>query len=215
MAPRPTKLEKRRRILDAAREVFVQNGFAQTPMSLVAERAGVGKGTLYEYFSSKEDLFAHLVVTACRDSLETLSSAGGQDDDPVQVLRDAIGFIVNVALRENLDIYRLFYDFWGVSLRHRLEAQKKLREVEGAFRGFMMALLRRGQDAGSIRPDVDPELWMTGLMAAVDGISLRLIVLGLPLDLDEYARFLNALFVDGLLAEGRLRGASILHERHK
>lgn len=48
-------------IMDAALELFVERGFAATRLEDVAARAGVSKGTLYLYFSSKEELFKSVV----------------------------------------------------------------------------------------------------------------------------------------------------------
>ena len=88
MPKRPTKVERRRRILEAARKVFARKGFAATRMIDVAEEASVGKGTLYEHFRGKEDLFTTLVLTVARESLETLSSQG-LSADPEHALREA------------------------------------------------------------------------------------------------------------------------------
>jgi len=54
MAPRPT--DKRSAILHAALEIFAENGFHSSPTSLIAQKAGVGAGTIYRYFESKDDL---------------------------------------------------------------------------------------------------------------------------------------------------------------
>lgn len=54
MAPRPT--DKRSAILQAALEIFADNGFHSAPTSLIAQKAGVGAGTIYRYFESKDDL---------------------------------------------------------------------------------------------------------------------------------------------------------------
>ena len=54
-SPAPPR-DKRRRILDAALELFNERGFHGTPMPMVAERAGVAAGTIYRYFDSKEAL---------------------------------------------------------------------------------------------------------------------------------------------------------------
>jgi TetR/AcrR family transcriptional regulator, repressor of fatR-cypB operon len=53
---RPATLDKRDAILDAALELFVDKGFHGTAVPEVAERAGVGAGTIYRYFVSKEAL---------------------------------------------------------------------------------------------------------------------------------------------------------------
>ncbi|WP_313346552.1 TetR/AcrR family transcriptional regulator [Sedimentibacter sp.] len=53
---------KRNEILDSARFLFKENGFHKTKMEDIALRAGVGKGTLYEYFSSKQEIFDEACV---------------------------------------------------------------------------------------------------------------------------------------------------------
>jgi len=60
--------EKRRAILDAALRVFAQRGYAAARISDVAEAAGVGKGTVYLYFASKEDLLLG-VFESCVDEI--------------------------------------------------------------------------------------------------------------------------------------------------
>src|ERR1035437_7744928 len=66
-APRaPTRDERRENILKVAREVFFEQGFAAASMSTIAARLGGSKGTLYNYFKSKEELFAAYVRDECR-----------------------------------------------------------------------------------------------------------------------------------------------------
>jgi len=57
---------KRRAILDVASEVFLAQGFAATSMSEIAARLGGSKGTLYNYFRSKEELFSAFIVDTCQ-----------------------------------------------------------------------------------------------------------------------------------------------------
>jgi AcrR family transcriptional regulator len=57
---------KRRAILDVASEVFLAQGYAATSMSEVAARLGGSKGTLYNYFRSKEELFSAFITHACQ-----------------------------------------------------------------------------------------------------------------------------------------------------
>lgn len=58
-----TRPPKRQLILDAARELFLANGFAGTSMDAVVARAGVSKQTLYRYFPSKVDLLSASALT--------------------------------------------------------------------------------------------------------------------------------------------------------
>ncbi|MBU8905960.1 TetR/AcrR family transcriptional regulator [Desertibacillus haloalkaliphilus] len=58
-----TKKSKRERIVEAALDEFLELGFDRATIQAIAKRAGVGKGTTYEYFSSKEELFSEVVET--------------------------------------------------------------------------------------------------------------------------------------------------------
>lgn len=214
MVKRPSKVERRRCILEAARRVFVRQGYAATRMSDVAAQAGVGKGTLYEYFRGKEDLFETLVVVVARESLESLT-VRGLPEDPRRALAEAIAYIVQVALGENLDLYRLFFDFWGVAASHRADAQRHLREVEAHFAEFVVELVRRGQAEGVFRPEIDSLQFVNVFSAAVDGLSLRMVILGEKVDLRAYTSCLQEVLVGGLTCGGSLKGASILTEGEK
>ena len=75
-------MDKRERIIDAAIEVFCVSGYEAASMADVAAKAGVGKGTLYLYFDSKQSLFeeAYRVcyeqrVIACHENVDSVSSA--------------------------------------------------------------------------------------------------------------------------------------------
>ncbi len=91
--PPPRRAEKkaqsRRRIVDAAREVFFRDGFMEANLDEVAKKAGVAKGTLYRYFDSKAELYvavlAHngdIFVEKMRDAV----AAGGPAPDLVRRL---------------------------------------------------------------------------------------------------------------------------------
>ena len=72
--PEPARQEsaKRRQILDGARRVFLAEGFDGASMNDIARAAGVSKGTLYVYFTSKEELFAALLRDEKRDQAEQI-----------------------------------------------------------------------------------------------------------------------------------------------
>ena len=59
------KSKKRQLIMDAALQVFVEHGYEKTKIIDVAQVAGIGKGTVYEYFESKEALFCCILEEYC------------------------------------------------------------------------------------------------------------------------------------------------------
>ena len=69
---RPKDLAKRQAILDAAKNLFVRNGYASTSMDAVAAEAGVSKLTVYSHFTDKETLFSSAVVARCEEQMPEL-----------------------------------------------------------------------------------------------------------------------------------------------
>lgn len=78
--PRQHLSRKRNAVLDAAQASFLELGYAQTRMDLVAERAGVSKATVYAHFASKEDLFSAVIYRRCGDDLWRSDSWPLEDD---------------------------------------------------------------------------------------------------------------------------------------
>jgi len=73
--------EKREAILEAAIEVFAQKGFHAARISDVAQLAGIGKGTVYLYFSSKEDLLLSILQSYVDEALAFVEQLSEQDVD--------------------------------------------------------------------------------------------------------------------------------------
>lgn len=67
---------KRELIIEAAEKIFSQKGFFQAKVEEIAAAAGVGKGTVYEYFSSKEEVFMEMIKEITKDiDLDYLNSS--------------------------------------------------------------------------------------------------------------------------------------------
>jgi AcrR family transcriptional regulator len=79
---------RRLTILEVARAVFIEDGFAAASMSTIAARLGGSKGTLYNYFESKEALFAAVVTHECERKIAAMFDVqGAEDGDLTTVLR--------------------------------------------------------------------------------------------------------------------------------
>ncbi len=80
--------EKQQQILRGAAEIFAQDGYEGASMSRIAACAGVSKGTLYNYFDSKADMFAAWVRLECNQLLHNVFDNDAPDGDPAAVLRN-------------------------------------------------------------------------------------------------------------------------------
>ena len=98
---------RREAILDVAQEVFLEEGFANASMSTIAARLGGSKGTLYNYFKSKEELFSAYVIRRCQWQDEIFAGAH-HDESPADTLsRIGRAYLTQVLTDQNLRNFRL------------------------------------------------------------------------------------------------------------
>ena len=102
------KAESRRRILEAAREVFFRDGFMGANLDEVAEKAGVAKGTLYRYFESKAELYVAVLAQngAIFESKVRATLSPGLSP-PDQIRRTARFYLDHYI--ENPDYFQIFW----------------------------------------------------------------------------------------------------------
>lgn len=81
------KSEKEKAILLSAYKIFRTNGYSKSTVSDIAKGAGVGKGTIYEYFDSKYDLFYKMIEHLLEVSQESLTNALADDAHPIEKLK--------------------------------------------------------------------------------------------------------------------------------
>ncbi|MFV8130257.1 TetR/AcrR family transcriptional regulator [Streptomyces syringium] len=145
-APRRRADARRNRalVLEAARSAFEEAGLA-VPLGAIARRAGVGAGTVYRHFPSKEALFRATVVDRIRlftDTARELADAA----DPGAVFFRYLASVVRLSARN-----KALCDALEASAEGRFEPTPG---VERDFREALAVLLTRAQKAGAVRKDV-------------------------------------------------------------
>lgn len=148
---RRRKDERPRELLDAALALFAEKGFAAARMEDIAAHAGVAKGTLYLYFSSKEAVFEALVRSAVVPNIERAEALADAHVGPVapllrQLMVAAAAMVRDsrLAVMPRLLIGEL-YKFPALARFYRAEV------VDRAL-GLVARLHRRGVEAGEFRP---------------------------------------------------------------
>lgn len=100
--------DRRQAIVDIAREVFLTEGYADASMSAIAARVGGSKGTLYNYFPSKEALFVAFMRQECEVEAEVAHALDYPDDDLAKALQHFGCKLVHFILSEKvLSVHRL------------------------------------------------------------------------------------------------------------
>jgi AcrR family transcriptional regulator len=146
-APRPLRADaakNRERILEAAEATFTAEGVS-APIDAVAQRAGVGVGTVYRHFPTKEALFEAIVTARLDDLCETtrqLAEGASPDDAVFSFLRE---FGRQASAKQ--DLFDAM-DAAGLDIKSVCAAS-----VEELTRGIDL-LLERAKTAGAVRADV-------------------------------------------------------------
>lgn len=126
-------------VLEAARDVFTALG-ADAPIAAVAERAGVGMGTLYRRYGSKAELLQHLCVLSMEQALEAAEEAL-RSDDPWAGLAGYIAACIE--LRSGA----------LASLAGQIETTTEMRRTAERSMARMAEIVARAHRDGSLRPD--------------------------------------------------------------
>lgn len=148
-------LEKRENILQTAAMLFAEQGFARTDVAQIAKRAGVAKGSIYNYFESKEDLYLYV----CRDGIERSRQAVYSDIRPEWDLYRQIDHIFRrgVAFVLAHPQYARLYLNVASSGMERFADQLSL-EVEKYTSDHLKRIIADGMSRGIVRKDVDVSL---------------------------------------------------------
>jgi len=112
---------KRQEILKAAATVFAKRGFQKTLMDDIAGQAGIGKGTIYRYFSSKDDLYFSILEQAVDDLLKRLSLDLKSKISPEQKLRLMMTDMAGLLLK-NRSLFKLIAETDARNLHKRHKA---------------------------------------------------------------------------------------------
>jgi AcrR family transcriptional regulator len=185
---KPLRADARRnraRVLEAARTAFAAEG-SSVPLDEIARRAGVGAGTVYRHFPTKEALFEAVVRDRLRQLAEDGRALNRACADPGEALFRFIDRLITEAAPKRDLIDAL--DSAGVDVTAALAG------VVGELRAETGRLLAGAQQAGAVRADID----LTDLMALLSGtIQATQRQPGQRID----ARRAIAVLCDGLRAE--------------
>jgi AcrR family transcriptional regulator len=147
---RPRSERADRAILEAALDLFVEAGFDAMTVEGVADRAGVGKTTVYRRWSSKEDLVSAAVGR--------LSAAVGAPDTG-SVRGDLVGLAeALIDVLTSTDAGRALPRMAGEVAAGSALGRAYVRSVLGPRRRLVAAVLRRGIERGELPRDLDVEL---------------------------------------------------------
>ncbi len=175
--------DKKGRIVDAAMDIFAERPYDQVKVEDIAERAGVGKGTIYEYFVSKEELFAAILEAGFQQYFMTLVAAAAPSVSVTAkleaVFRQHLAFISQHAAAARIII--------GERPATRPELRGAMVERYMRLGNFLEELLQEGVAADDFRP-VDTAVVAQAIMGMFSTLLLFVLFAGqAPSAMEEHA----------------------------
>jgi AcrR family transcriptional regulator len=204
-------LQRESALLDAARLLFRQQPWDRVTIAEVATQAGIGKGTVYKHFPSKEALFARLTLDMSQanlDELRALHAAQPPQQAMRQVIRHHFGLILGDPI-----LAQLCQHCDRPAFQERLEApyREQFLQLERDYVSFFGQLLQDTFNGRALSPaDCQSLLW--GVEACVNGVMARIASGGFehwanPIALNAYFDSVTDFIIAGLHGQA----ASICH----
>jgi len=181
---KPLRADARRnrdRLLEAARDAFAQEGVG-VPLDEIARRAGVGPGTLYRHFPTKEALLEAVVHERMRQLVASAEQLG-ESSDAGAAFFGFLGHMVREAAPKR--------DLVDALIGAGVDVRAAVAEPAARLRDETERLLARAQHAGAVRPDVTS----ADVMALLSGLLVAVRSAAHP---DADAARMTAVLLDGL-----------------
>jgi TetR/AcrR family fatty acid metabolism transcriptional regulator len=187
-------MSKKVDIINAAMEVLANQGYYDATISDIAEKAGVADATIYEHFKNKEDLLFSIPEEKMK---EVLSLA----DLHLQGIKGAVNKI-----RKFVWFYLWIFESninWASVVLLNLKTNRKFVSTPGykMFQDLVRTLIdivEEGKSEGSIRKEIDPFVFRSVLLGAIEHITIRWLILNKPEKLVSYADDITELLIQAV-----------------
>jgi len=160
--------DKRQKIIDVALEEFASHPYGKASLSSIVARAGIAKGSMYQYFEDKQDLYMYLLDLAAKEKLAYIRKELNPDTDFFTAFEQTIAASVRFSL-ENPGLGRIVANALGPA------GEDILRELTERWRPipleFYERMLASGQEQGSVRKDIDTRLMSSILYSLGLGLT--------------------------------------------
>lgn len=170
-------MNKKQLIIEAAIKVFARDGLEKGKIADIAKEAGIGKGTVYEYFRSKNDIFKVIEESVFSDFSIVFEELNSSTLSPTKKLSNLLEQGIDMFM-EMGDVLLIIMELWAQAGRSHIHGSDSSLFVEyyDYFRKGVESILSDGILSGEFR-DMNKEGVATLLLAFMDGLSWQFVIL--------------------------------------
>ena len=182
------------KIIESAKELFLEKGYHKTSMSAIAKNADLGKGTLYWHFDSKDDLFQSIVTKEAKTIIKDLNELMEEDASAEKILKSFIKLRLK-KIDENKKTTQMFMD--GENFINE-KLKSTIVEIFETFIDILEKIIKKGIEEKAFYTS-NPEKAASAFMGMLNGICTNIIFKDKgDIDIDKNTEFIYKLFLNGL-----------------
>lgn len=192
------KKEKREKILESAIFVFAKKGTANTKMADIAHAAKIGKGTIYEYFKSKDEIFIAAFYYVMKKAEGVVARHLASTDDPLEKLLSLFDAWKEILQSEFKDYMEILLDFWAEGIRNKDEAASfSLKKIYDENRKIIKDILDECVAKEKIHP-VNTKIVSSVIIGSMDGLVVQWVTDPDVFSLEESFDTMAKIILNGL-----------------
>jgi AcrR family transcriptional regulator len=199
------KKEKKDQIIEAAIREFARKGFSKTTINDIAKAAGIGKGTVYEYFSNKEEIVHEtfrFFMHSMEPDFQAVLISGVPAKDKLRQILD--GFSHSINSEYHKELMELMFEFWSEAIKDKGSKGLMFEEMikfYHVYREIFADIIIEGMGDGSFRKDINPRSAAAMIVGTLDGLMVQWILERETLDFQDILKTVTITVLDGIAAE--------------
>lgn len=167
--------KKRDLILEKAKQVFIENGFANVRMRDIVSAAEISRSSLYSYFSTTKEIFLTIQHRETRSTVDSVRIAIWEEIPAEEILADVMKNYRETALEKRPSLARASYEFFVANPKDRKIYRRQVDDLISALEEAIVY----GVETGAFADDIDAHRWASEIAVYLSGIVLTAPVLGL------------------------------------
>jgi AcrR family transcriptional regulator len=195
------KEEKKIKILMAAITLFARKGFEKTTINDISKEAGIGKGTVYEYFHNKEEMINesfHFFLSQMDLDHEHILKENTTAAEKMKQILSSFSYFIRP---ETEGLINMMFMFWGEAMRDQTTKNIIFHEMKNfysEYRGLFMDIVVMGMQDGSFRKNINPEHIASIIIGMLDGMMVQWLLDRELIRYDEMISSVVTFVIDGI-----------------
>ena len=175
--------EKRERIMAAAEREFLENSFEAASINRIIKEAAIPRGSFYQYFEDKKDIFLYIVSTHKNEAFGFVESfIKDSDGDVFSFMRKAIDFMISAECSEKVEgMKRIFSQPWVFDMIVS-DTMKGKQEEANTPKGIMFKYIDKNQ----LNVENDELIALINIFASISlGLFFKIFIMGKNMEIDK------------------------------